>query len=57
MSAAKTLNVRLSLMPLITTLFVGLKLTHQIDWSWWFVLMPFWIAVLLEALKEHGRSN
>lgn len=24
-------------------MFVGLKLTHYIDWSWWWVTAPFWI--------------
>ncbi len=24
----------------LTLLFLGLKLTHYIDWSWWFVVMP-----------------
>jgi hypothetical protein len=30
-------------------LFVGLKLTNFIDWSWWWVTAPFWMpaAVLL----------
>ena len=23
--------------------FIVLKLTHQIEWSWWWVLAPFWI--------------
>lgn len=23
-------------------MFVGLKLTHYIDWSWWWILAPFW---------------
>lgn len=27
-------------------LFVGLKLTGQIDWSWWWVLSPFWITLI-----------
>lgn len=22
--------------------FVALKLTHVIDWSWWWVTLPFW---------------
>ena len=28
-------------------LFLGLKLTHHIDWSWWWVTCPlwFWFAV------------
>ena len=34
---------------LLTLLFIGLKLGHVIDWSWWWVLGPIWIpsAVLL----------
>ena len=32
-------------------LFIGLKLTNYIDWSWWLVLLPFYlgIAILLIA--------
>ena len=29
---------------LLTVLFIGLKLTHYIDWSWWWVLSPLWIG-------------
>jgi len=29
---------------LLTILFVGLKLTDYIDWSWWWVLSPLWIS-------------
>ena len=29
---------------LLTVLFVGLKLTNHIDWSWWWVLSPLWIG-------------
>ena len=38
-----------SLGGLLLVLFVGLKLTGFIDWSWWWVLAPAWIpaAVLL----------
>lgn len=32
---------------LLTLLFVGLKLTDHIDWSWWWVLSPLWISVAL----------
>ena len=28
------------LLSLLTVLFIGLKLTGFIDWSWWFVVMP-----------------
>ena len=27
-------------------LFVGLKLGGVIDWSWWWVLSPFWVPFL-----------
>ena len=30
---------------LLTVLFIGLKLTGYIDWSWWWVLSPIWGAL------------
>lgn len=30
---------------LLTVLFIGLKLTNHIDWSWWWVLSPMWIPI------------
>lgn len=32
---------------LLTILFIGLKLTDYIDWSWWWVLSPLWIGFAL----------
>ena len=32
---------------LLTILFIGLKFTHYIDWSWWWVLSPIWINLLI----------
>jgi hypothetical protein len=29
---------------LLTILFIGLKLTGHITWSWWWVLSPIWIT-------------
>ena len=29
---------------LLTVLFIRLKLTGYIDWSWWWVLCPLWIG-------------
>lgn len=47
-------NVRfIGLEHLLTVLFIGLKLGHVIDWSWWWVLSPLWIplaVVLLVAI-------
>ena len=49
MSTAKSSTPIVSLLGL---LFIGLKLTHVIDWSWWWVLAPFWIplAMFIAAL-------
>lgn len=30
---------------LLAVAFIVLKLTHVIDWSWWWVLSPIWIPV------------
>lgn len=31
-------------------LFIGLKLGEVIDWSWWWVLAPFWIGGLMALI-------
>ena len=28
-------------------LFIGLKLMNVIDWSWWWVMAPLWVPVLI----------
>jgi uncharacterized membrane protein YdbT with pleckstrin-like domain len=30
---------------LLTIVFIVLKLTKVIDWSWWWVLSPVWISI------------
>ncbi len=42
-SKSSTASHGFCLGTLLTVLFVGLKLCHQIDWSWWWVLSPLWI--------------
>lgn len=32
---------------MLAILFIGLKLTGHIDWSWWWVLLPLWFPVAL----------
>jgi len=41
---------------LLAVLFIGLKLTGHIDWSWWWVLSPLWIplVVVLAILAACG---
>lgn len=34
------------ILPALGVLFVGLKLTAHITWSWWLVLAPFYIPFL-----------
>jgi hypothetical protein len=37
----------LSFTGALTILFIGLKLGHVINWSWWWVLSPIWISLSL----------
>jgi len=32
-------------LTLLLIVFIVLKLTHVIDWSWWWVLAPAWIPI------------
>lgn len=35
---------------LLLVLFIALKLTGQINWSWWWVMSPLWIGLTASAL-------
>ena len=52
MRNVNNISIRFSglLTTLLTVLFVGLKLTKYIDWSWWWVLAPLWIPASLVLL-------
>ena len=52
----------------LTLLFIGLKLSGTIDWSWLWVLSPMWISfsvalflaivlLILEAIKNSIEEN
>ena len=32
---------------MLTILFIGLKLGGVIDWSWWWVLSPMWLPIVI----------
>lgn len=32
------------LASILTIVFLVLKLTHTIDWSWWWIVSPLWIS-------------
>lgn len=45
----KTVSGGIVFCELLTILFIGLKLTNVINWSWYLVLLPisWWIYILL----------
>lgn len=53
-STVKTTGI--STLGLLGVAFVVLKLTGYIDWSWWWVTLPFWfgIALVLSVLLAMG---
>ena len=46
-SSSSSSSSGIGLPGLLTVLFVGLKLTNVISWSWWWVLSPLWISALI----------
>lgn len=42
--------MRIGFLSLLTVLFIGLKLTNYIAWSWVWVLSPLWIGAALALL-------
>jgi hypothetical protein len=44
---SKETNNGISLNMILFLIFLVLKLTGHIDWSWWWVTSPLWIGVLL----------
>lgn len=51
-SSGRTLTgaLRFGYSDVFTLLFVTLKLTRVIDWSWWYVLMPTLLPMALVLL-------
>jgi hypothetical protein len=45
--ASKSSSSGISLTGVLFVLFLVLKLTGNIDWSWWWVTSPLWIPVAL----------
>lgn len=44
----------LGLSGVLGVVFIVLKLVGVIDWSWWWVLSPFWISLTLTVLIVLG---
>ena len=45
-----TASTNVSFLPLLGIVFVTLKLTGYIDWSWWWVTAPFWAGLAVMAV-------
>lgn len=39
--------MQIGILPLLALLFIGLKLSGVILWSWWLVLLPLWIIPVI----------
>ena len=50
MATKKFSNMGLNLGEVILVVFIILKLTKVIDWSWWWVLSPIWLTLIVTAL-------
>jgi hypothetical protein len=41
----------------LALLFIALKLTEEIDWSWVWVLSPIWISIIVTAVVSQLKIN
>lgn len=60
MSSKESSGTSVSILGLLGVAFVVLKLCGVIDWSWWWVTIPFWgpcaIVVVILAVVLTGIS-
>ena len=66
-NGTKVEGVGIGFMQALFLVFLTLKLTHVIDWSWWWVTAPIWIPItvllfvvgiifLCYFIVEHGSK-
>lgn len=41
---------RISSCDLLGLIFITLKLCHVIDWSWWLIMLPIYVPIMLVAI-------
>jgi NADH:ubiquinone oxidoreductase subunit 3 (subunit A) len=46
MSSNISTSIR-GVLEVMLVVFIILKLTHLIAWSWWYVMMPLWLTSLI----------
>jgi hypothetical protein len=49
-SKSETQSGGIGFLGLLTIVFITLKLTDYIDWSWWWVLAPMWLSLVVVLL-------
>jgi len=49
-SVGQASNLIFPLPAILGCIFITLKLCDVIDWSWWWVLSPFWITFIFMIL-------
>lgn len=54
MAQNNTTSGGISFVGLLTIVFITLKLTGYITWSWFWVLSPIWISILAAILVVIG---
>ena len=57
MSADEPNGTKFLLAKMLLVLFVGLKLTGNIDWSWWWVLSPVFFSMVLHEILRYIESK
>ena len=50
MSESKNVTVNFPIFGILGLIFITLKLTGHITWSWMWVLAPFWIPLAIAAV-------
>ena len=45
-SLARSAGQSVNFLSLLLLLFLGLKLSNIIQWSWWWVLAPIWAPII-----------
>lgn len=50
MSNSKNVTVQFPILGILGLIFITLKLTGYITWSWLWVLAPFWIPISIGIL-------
>ena len=43
-------NGGISFTGLLAIVFIVLKLTGVVNWSWWWVLAPIWVSIVLAII-------